>query len=328
MHAPAKKLSHKEKISLSKTWLAKGILPSVQQKNVLYRKFIRTKDLTERKLLLQNFKIYKNTFHRFTRINRSDYYKHYFEEPKYSSKKTWDWIRSIISLKTNSHKKIRSINISNKTESNSKIMTETFNSYFVTIGRDVDSKIIHTSTSYKDYLQGSVLNSFFLRPAIEKEVISVINEMKTIKSTGPNSIPTKMLKISNKTICKLLTYLINLSFSNGIFPDLLKSSNIIPIFKREENQGCNHYQPIRLISNLHKLMEKVVLPRIYSFPEKNFLLFERQYGFQNKLSTNHVLIDIASKIQNVCDKGVFACSAYVDFKNPLILLIMSFYLIN
>ena len=59
IHAPVKKLSHKEKKSLSKPWLTKGILQSIKQKNVLYRKFIRTKDLTKRELLLQNFKFTK-----------------------------------------------------------------------------------------------------------------------------------------------------------------------------------------------------------------------------------------------------------------------------
>ena len=72
IHAPVKKLSHKEKKSLSKPWLTKGILQSIKQKNVLYRKFIRTKDLTKRELLLQNFKIYKNTIHELIRINKSD----------------------------------------------------------------------------------------------------------------------------------------------------------------------------------------------------------------------------------------------------------------
>ena len=111
----------------------------------------------------------------------------------------------------------------------------------MTIARDIDSKIIHTNTNYKDYLQESVLNSFFLKPAAEKEVISVINGMKTNKSTGLNSIPTQILKVSNQIICKPLTHLINLSFSNGIFPDLLKNSNVIPVFKRGENQDYNNY---------------------------------------------------------------------------------------
>ena len=126
-------------------------------------------------------------------------------------------------------------------------MTETFNNFFVTTASDIDSKIVHTNTSYKDYLQGSVLNSFFLKRASEKEVTSVINEMKTNKSTGPNSIPSQILKISNQIICKTNDLpIINLSFSNGIFPDILKTSNVIPIFKRGKNQGYNNYRPISL----------------------------------------------------------------------------------
>ena len=61
-------------------------------------------------------------------------------------------------------------------------------------------------------------------------------------------------------------------------------------------------------------MEKIAHLRLYSFFEKNSLLFERQYGFRNKLSTNHALIDITSKIQTACDKGIFAFGVYVDFK--------------
>ena len=72
MHAPVKKLSHKEKKSISKPWLNKGILQYIKQKNVLYRKFIRTKDLTKRELLRQDFKIYKNIIHKLTRINKSE----------------------------------------------------------------------------------------------------------------------------------------------------------------------------------------------------------------------------------------------------------------
>ena len=138
-------------------------------------------------------------------------------------------------------------------------MAETSNNLFVTITGNIDIQIIHTNTSYKYYLQDSVLNSFFLKPATKKEVISVIDEMKTNKSTGPNRIPTHILKISNQIICKPLTYLINLSFSNGIFPDLLKTSNVIPVFKRRENQDYYNYRPILLISNLSKLMEKLYI---------------------------------------------------------------------
>ena len=47
-------------------------------------------------------------------------------------------------------------------------MAETFNNFLVTIASDRDSKIIHTNTNYKDFLQDSVPNSFFLMPATTK----------------------------------------------------------------------------------------------------------------------------------------------------------------
>ena len=69
-NAAVKNLSHKK--CLSKTW-PKGKFQSIKEKNVLYRKFIRTKDLTKRELLLQNFKVYKNMIHKLPWINKSDY---------------------------------------------------------------------------------------------------------------------------------------------------------------------------------------------------------------------------------------------------------------
>ena len=107
----------------------------------------------------------------------------------------------------------------------------------MTIASDIDSKIIHTNTNYKDYLKGSILNSFFLKPATVKEVISVINEMKTSKSTGPNSIPTHTLKISSQIICKPLTYLINLFFQMESSQIYLKLQMLFPYLKEGKTRS-------------------------------------------------------------------------------------------
>ena len=59
---------------------------------------------------------------------------------------------------------------------------------------------------------------------------------------------------------------------------------------------------------LHNLHE-----RLY-FLEKEQLLFEGQFGFRNNRSTIHALIDITERIRNACDKGLYACGAFLDFK--------------
>ena len=115
-----------------------------------------------------------------------------------------------------------------KIESSAKILADTFNNFFVTIAENIDKKIIHTNTNYIDYLKNSVTNSFFLKQINKGEVNSSINQMKTNKAVGPNSIPTKILKMSQQIIAKSLAYLINLSFSTGVFPELLKNTTKFP----------------------------------------------------------------------------------------------------
>ena len=147
-------------------------------------------------------------------------------------------------------------------------MADSFNNFFVTIAENIDKNIIHTNANYKDYLENSVTNSFFLKPTNKGEVNSIIKQMKTNKAIGPNSIPTKILKMSQHIIAKPLVYLINFSFSTGVFPDLLKIANIIPVLKKGDEQDYNNYRPISLISNLSKLIEKLAHKRLYNFLEK------------------------------------------------------------
>ena len=106
-----------------------------------------------------------------------------------------------------------------------------------------------------------------------------------------------MLKIFSKTISIPLANLINLSFKCGIFPMFLNAS-VSPTHKKGGSLDCNNYRPISLISNLSKLIEKLVHNRLYNFLEKHKLLYEHQYGFQKKHSTNHALIDITEKIRS------------------------------
>ena len=99
--------------------------------------------------------------------------------------------------------------------------------------------------------------------------------MKTNKAIGPNSIPTKILKMSQHIIAKPLVYLINLSFSTGVFSDLLKIANTISVLKIGDRQDYKNYRPISLISNLSNLIEKLAHKRLYNFLEKYSLLLEK-----------------------------------------------------
>ena len=59
-----------------------------------------------------------------------------------------------------------------------------------------------------------------------------------------------MLKTSKKQLPVPLTYLINLAFETGIFPEILKTTKVILLFKKGDQQDYNNYRPKSLLSNI------------------------------------------------------------------------------
>ena len=96
-----------------------------------------------------------------------------------------------------------------------------------------------------------------------EELESLIKEMNASKSVYPiYNIPINLLKLSCAVLSKPLVKLINFSFSEDTFPNLLKFANVIPVFKKGENLDYNNYTPISLISSIRKLIEKIVHKRL------------------------------------------------------------------
>ena len=109
-----------------------------------------------------------------TRINKSKYYKTFFSEHKINSTQTWEAVRSLINVKTKWNKQITSLNINKQIEVNPKTISDAFKKFFSTIAKDIDNKIITTNKAHKDYLNVSIVNSFFLTPVNHKELESLI----------------------------------------------------------------------------------------------------------------------------------------------------------
>ena len=143
---------------------------------------------------------------------------------------------------------------------------------------------------------------------------SYIKTLKNNKSTGPSSIPNKLFKQFKKPLSGPVSLLINLTFSEGRSPTILKIGKIYPIYKKQNKTEVTNYRPISLLSNISKIMEKMVHDRLYMFLEQNNALYDFQFGFRNNHSTNHALIEITEQIRNACDKNLYTCGVYLDLQ--------------
>ena len=54
--------------------------------------------------------------------------------------------------------------------------------------------------------------------------------------------------------------------------------------------------------------------RLKSFFNKQNVLYESQYGFRERRSTDHAILDIVNKIQSYMDKSMFSCGVFIDLQ--------------
>ena len=133
-----------------------------------------------------------------------------------------------------------------------------------------------------------------------------------INQVGPNSIPINLLKMISRQIIKPLCEIISLSFTQGVFPEELKISKVIPIFKSGSSEDINNYRPISLLSIFDKIIEKLMHKRLYDFLQNHNILNKAQFGFQKNMSTSLAIIEITERIRKSMEEKKVGCGLFVD----------------
>lgn len=303
---PLKKKSRK--CQKHKPWITKSLIRCSKHKNTLYRKWIKTKNPSDESRYLR----YKKIFTKCLVETENNYFREKIQREKNNSKKMWKNINSL--MKSNKKaEQIEKIYTNNKTITNEKEIANEMNTYFSNIGKVLDEKI-NNNYNFLDYLSDPYHNSIYLEDTNEEEIIKIINKLPNKNTTGVDNIPTKVLKFASLNISKTISKLINLSLANGEFPNCLKISKLIPIFKAGDKTLIENYRPIALLPTLNKIFEEVMNIRLMKYLENTKQLNCRQFGFRKKHSTSDALIQLTDFHYNNLDNNNISTTVFFDLK--------------
>ena len=310
-HAPTKKLTPKQIKFRLKPW----ITPEIQNlMRVRDRLFERTKRQPENDHVREVYNRVRNRVSRLLGKSKKQHYESYFEEMNTNIKKTWEGIRKIVNVKKSTKFTISHLNVKGKIVDESADIGNTFNNFFVNVGPETEKTVPKVPNQSPDqFLKNRNQFDFIVAHISEEDIIDIIVALPK-KSIGPHSIPIQFLKIVADIIAIPLCKIINLSFSHGIFPDMLKIAKVIALFKAGSTEDLNNYRPISLLPIFDKIMEKLMHRQLYAFLEAHDILFKNQFGFRKKCSTAHSLIEITEKIKESIDSGNFGCGIFIDLK--------------
>ena len=127
--------------------------------------------------------------------------------------------------------------------------------FFTGVGPSLAKKIPTRVISPLHYMGNRVQNSIFLEPVHPSEIDVIMKDMKN-SAPGHDGITLNVLKRSLSSIKTPLTHILNLSLSEGVFPEELKIANVIPLFKADDPMLFYNYRPVSLLCVLSKVFEK------------------------------------------------------------------------
>ena len=87
---------------------------------------------------------------------------------------------------------------------------------------------------------------------------------------------------------------------------------IIPIYKAKDKKDISNYRPISLLPIISKILEKVVHKNLYTFLEKNKVLYASQYGFRKNRSTVNAITELVCHITNAFENKQNTLSVFLD----------------
>lgn len=142
-------------------------------------------------------------------------------------------------------------------------------------------------------------------------VLSNLRHLKSSNNSGPDGIPSCILRNCADVLYIPLTYLFNLSLSKGYFPAVWRRTFIIPLHKSGSRTNVSNYRGIAKLSAIPKLFEKLITD-ILSY-QVSSIISPDQHGFRKGHSTVTNLMEFSSIVIDGFVAGKQTDAIYTDF---------------
>ena len=130
----------------------------------------------------------------------------------------------------------------------------------------------------------------------DEDVLKIIKSLNKNKADGHDDISIWLLQSCGAEVVKPLSLIFKNCIQYGIFPNLWKKSNIVPIHKKGDKQCIVNYHPVLLLPICGKIFERLIFNPVFEFLEENKLLSPNQSGFRPNDSCENLLLSIVHSI--------------------------------
>ena len=293
-HVPTKTTSS----NFNKPWITSTAKKAIRQKQRWYQKTKKSKSEKIRNKYREVKKMCQNV----CRSAHHNYVQNLLSNDQ-NNKKLWAYIKS----KNNENCEIADLQNKNMLIQDPTAKANLFNDHFCKVFSKPDPtpNPINNIQFNKNFIPKITVT----RPG----VLKLLSNLKEHKATGPDGIPSKLLKTCANEICCVLTLIFQTSLDQGTIPTDWKKANIVPVFKKDDKSLVQNYRPISLTSVTSKMLEHIVHSNIMTFLEQHSILDDNQHGFRKNRSCETQLITTLNDFSNCLNNKKQIDAVLLDF---------------
>ena len=145
----------------------------------------------------------------------------------------------------------------------------------------------------------------------ESRIKSILSALNVNKAQGPDGINGAVLKHCSDSLVYPLSKMFNLVYNVGCIPSEWKTSNVVPVYKKDDKSDIENYRPISLISLVMKVFERVLYEELLNRTEDK--IDPRQHGFLRNKSCNTNLLSFTNSVAFTLHDKIGVDVVYFDF---------------
>lgn len=290
-----------------KSWVSEEIISEGNQIKKLYWEMKNTCDPMLASLYNQKKKEYRKNIN----TAKETYFSNKIRNANNKTKETWGIINRRLG-RTKNENDVITLKVNNNIITDKNKVANLFCTHFASTAINKVSDFFSYNLSLPCTLSENIMESIYIEPISANELHDVIRNLKNKKSSGIDGVTLQIVKGIIQHLETPLLYLFNSSLNNGIFPDCLKISSVIPVFKNGNKDDIENYRQIHLLSVFSKLLEKFTTSRVLEFLKLKNVLTPCQHGFRPGKSTETASFYFIDYIYKNLDQGKYVVSILFD----------------
>jgi len=239
--------------------------------------------------------------------------KNNLEEAKDDPKRQAKILKSILPAKGGARTSPTTLTYENHTFTDPTDIANAMNDHYITIGHKTARTIPIEHNEYIMNDDNTTTNPpFTLRHITEAETTAVMNAINANKASDIFKIKPAIIKDLTPYLSPILTTLYNRSIDENQYPDALKITKAIEIYKAKDKTLPVNYRPISLLPIIAKILDTLLNEQLMTHLLLNNIISPTQYAFRPHSSTTLALQSITNRLHRSTKQHDPTLAIYVD----------------